>query len=200
MRYSNRGDSLAPVLVIIVLCFMVYIITMVADIFLGHSLIPLLGFRPALLFEQPWTIVTNLFVHGDIWHLLANMLTLYFFGSFLARLVGAGTFLVIYFVGGLMGNIFIFLLPGNPFVPTIGASGAVFALGGTLAVLTPRLRVYVFPIPAPMPLWVAVIGGFVLLTLLTFSLPISWQGHLGGLLSGLVAGLILRRRTPRPFY
>ena len=200
MRYSSRSDSLAPVLVIIVLCFVVYIATVAADIFLGHSLIPLLGFRPALLFEQPWTIVTNLFVHGDIWHLLANMLTLYFFGSFLARLVGVGTFLTIYFVGGIVGNIFILLLPGNPFVPTIGASGAVFALGGTLAVLTPRLRVYVFPIPAPMPLWVAVIGGFVLLTLLTLSLPISWQGHLGGLLSGLIAGIILRRRTPTLLY
>ena len=188
---SYRGDNIAPILAIIILCFLVYIATIVAGI-LGHDLIPLLGLRTASLMERPWTIVTNLFVHGGIWHLIFNMLTFYFFGSFLSRLVGTRAFLIIYFFGGILGNIFCLLL--TP-APVIGASGAVFSLGGTLAVLTPRLRVYVFPIPAPVPLWVAVIGGF--LILLPFG-QISWQGHLGGLVFGLIAGLVLRRgvRTP----
>ena len=173
-----------------------YIATIVADI-LGHNLIRLLGLQTASLLEKPWTIVTNLFVHGGIWHLVANMLTLYFFGSFLSRLIGTRVFLIIYFLGGILGNVF-FMLLGSPLAIVIGASGAVFALGGTLTILTPRLRVYVFPIPAPIPLWVAVIGGFFLLTLAAPFFRIAWQGHLGGLIFGLVAGLILRRgvRTP----
>ena len=196
---SSRGDSIAPVLALIILCFLVYIATIVGG-FLDYDLIPLLGLQTASFLAEPWTIVTNLFVHGSIWHLLFNMITLYFFGTFLVRLVGTRAFLITYFVGGIVGNIFFmfFALIGfltSPFSIVIGASGAIFALGGALAVLTPKLRVYVFPIPAPMPLWVAVIGGFLILS---FVGGIAWQGHLGGLVAGLIAGLILRRgmRTP----
>jgi len=190
---SYRSDNIAPILAIIILCFLVYIATEAARM-MGHNLIPLLGLQTASFLAQPWTIVTNLFVHGGIWHLLFNMLTFYFFGSFLIRLLGVRTFLVIYFGGGILGNIF-FMLLGSPFAIVIGASGAIFSLGGALAVLTPKLRVYVFPIPAPIPLWVAVLGGFLILS---FMPGIAWQGHLGGLVFGLIAGLILRRgiRTP----
>jgi membrane associated rhomboid family serine protease len=129
------------------------------------------------------------------------MITLYFFGTFLLRLVGTRTFLLIYFLGGIMGNIFFMLFvllidPGLRYISVVGASGAIFALGGALALLTPRLRVFVFPIPVPMPLWVAVIGGFVIIS---FAPGIAWQGHLGGLVTGLLAGLVLRRRVRTPF-
>ena len=86
------------------------------------------------------------------------------------------------------------MLLGSPFALVVGASGAVFALGGTLAVLTPKLRVIVFPIPVPMPLWVAVIGGFVVMS---FFPNVAWQGHLGGLVFGLIAGYFFRRRERR---
>jgi len=101
----------------------------------------------------------------------------------------------------IVGNIFfmLFAFAGfltSPFSTVIGASGAIFALGGTLAVVTPRLRVYVFPIPAPMPIWVAVIGGFFIMS---FFSGIAWQGHLGGLVLGLIAGFILRRTVRTPY-
>ncbi len=190
-----RGDNLTPVLVIIVLCFVVYLAT-IAGKFFNYDLIPLLGLQPVTFLLKPWTIVTSLFVHGGIWHILANMLTLFFFGRFLVGLVGTRTFFVIYFLGGIVGNLFFMVLAligflTSPYSIVIGASGAVFALGGTLAVLTPKLRVIVFPIPVPMPLWVAVIGGFVIMS---FFPGIAWQGHLGGLATGLVAGAILRNR------
>jgi membrane associated rhomboid family serine protease len=202
---SYRGDNIAPVLAIIILCFLVFILTKVADI-MGHDLIPLLGLQPASFLQQPWTIVTNLFVHditGTIpWHLFFNMITLYFFGTFLIRLVGTRDFLIIYFLGGIVGNIFFMLFAylhflTSPYWTVIGASGAIFALGGTLAVLMPRLRVFVFPIPAPMPLWVAVIGGFVILS---FVGGVAWQGHLGGLVLGLLAGFVLRKRVRPPIF
>ncbi len=77
----------------------------------------------------------------------------------------------------------------------IGASGAIFAIAGTLTIMRPRLPIVLFPIPIPMPLWVAVIGGFVILTLLSLGLNIAWEAHLGGLLVGLIAGYIFRRRA-----
>ncbi|MBM4433010.1 MAG: rhomboid family intramembrane serine protease, partial [Chloroflexi bacterium] len=92
-----------------------------------------------------------------------------------------------------LGNI-LYLLLGSPFIPAVGASGAIFALGGALAMMRPRLPVLVFPIPAPIPLWIAVIGSFVILT---FIPSVAWQAHLGGLIVGLAAGYFFRRRERR---
>ncbi|TRZ96577.1 MAG: rhomboid family intramembrane serine protease [Dehalococcoidia bacterium] len=192
MRYNSyRGYSQTPIWAIMIVCFLVFIATLVSQ-----ELVFLLGLQPATFLAKPWTIVTNLFVHGGLWHLLANMLTLYFFGRFLIRLTGTQNFLIIYFLGGILGNI-LFMLLGSPFSIVIGASGAIFALGGTLTVLTPKLRVFVFPIPVPLPLWVAIIGGFFIMSLLPH---VAWQGHLGGLLLGLIAGFVLRTRGRRFIY
>jgi len=123
------------------------------------------------------------------------MLTLYFFGGYLLGLVGERRFWIVYLVGGLVGNIF-FMLLGSPFSIAIGASGAVFAVGGALAVMRPNLRVFIIPIPVPLPLWVAVIGGFLVLSFFPF---VAWQAHLGGLVFGLVMAYFFRRRQRRFF-
>jgi membrane associated rhomboid family serine protease len=188
---SFSYDKNAPIWIIIIINLLVFIATLVS-----RNLVYILGLRADLFLEQPWTIITNLFVHAGIWHILFNMITLYFYGSFLSQLIGTGGFLLIYFFGGIVGNIF-FLLLAPPQITGVGASGAIFALGGALAVLTPRLRVYVFPIPAPMPLWAAVIGGFVIMSLVP---GIAWQAHLGGLIFGLVAGYFYRKKARPLFY
>ncbi len=140
--------------------------------------------------DYPWGIVTSMFIHGGFFHLFANMITLYFFGSYLYRLLGGGRFLILYFGGGILGSLF-FILLAPPVSLAVGASGAIFALGGALAVMRPYLRVFIFPIPAPLPLWVAVIGGFFILSLLPF---VAWQAHLGGLVFGLIAGYLFKKR------
>ncbi|MFC2003344.1 rhomboid family intramembrane serine protease [Chloroflexota bacterium] len=158
----------------------------------GNLVFFLLGLQPGDFPERAWTMVTSLFVHGGIGHILANMITLYFFGRYLITLVGEKKFLTVYFIGGILGNILLLLLaPIFPFSVAIGASGAVFAVGGALAVMRPKTRVFVFPIPAPLPLWVAVIGGFVIISFLP---NIAWQAHLGGLLLGLTMGYFFRKR------
>ena len=192
MRYGIlQRDNLNHIWAIMIINLLVLIAT-----FIEPKLIYILGLRGATVLQMPWTLVTNLFTHSGIWHVLSNMLTLYFFGSFLTRLVGVRNFLIIYFCGGLAGNL-LYLLLASPLNIAVGASGAVFSLGGALTVITPKLKVLVFPIPVPVPLWIAVIGGFLLLSLVPY---IAWQAHLGGLLFGLLAGLYLRKKTPSTFY
>jgi len=181
---------LSAVWLLIAINLLLFIATLI-----NRDLILLLGLQPASFLTRPWTLVTNLFIHGGIWHILANMITLYFFGSYLSRLIGVKKFLLVYFSGGILGNIFYFLLPPSPFSIAIGASGAIFALAGVLVVMMPNLKVLLYFI-VPLPLWVVVLVFFVLWS---FIPGVAWQAHLGGLVLGLVAGYIFRRRM-RYFY
>jgi membrane associated rhomboid family serine protease len=181
--YSRYVTS--SVLVLIAVNVVLYIATL-AD----PDLIYTLGLQPSTWVERPWTLLTNLFIHGGLWHLAANMITLFFFGRYLSMMVGESRFLIVYFLGGIIGNFF-FILLGPSDTLVIGASGAVFAVGGAFTLLAPKMKVFVFPIPVPLPLWVAVIGGFIILSFLPF---VAWEAHLGGLLVGLAAGYFFKKR------
>ena len=117
------------------------------------------------------------------------------FGRYLCTLIGERKFLTVYFIGGILGSI-LYVLLGPPLSIAIGASGAVFAVGGALVVMRPKLRVFVFPIPVPLPLWAAVIGGFLIIS---FFPNVAWQAHLGGLAFGLTIGYFFKKR-PRLFF
>jgi len=185
---SYSRTKVTPIWVLIGSNLLLFIVSLLVP-----KLIILLGLIPSGILERPWTIITNLFLHGSIGHLLANMITLYFFGRNLCLMLGDKKFLALYFIGGIFGNI-LYILLGPPISIAIGASGAVFALGGVLAVMRPRLRVFVFPIPVPLPLWVAVIGGFLILS---FFPNVAWQAHLGGLAFGLIIGYFFRKSERR---
>ena len=149
-----------------------------------------------------WTFVTSMFMHAGFAHLFVNMVSLMFIGNFVEKLIGKKRFLWLYFVGGLFaGFLFVliaFLTGVDLNVYAVGASGAIFALGGLLAVLTPRLPVLVFFI-LPMPMWLAMI--FLMFGIWALSLglglPIGNTAHLGGLIVGLGYGFYLRRKYPR---
>jgi membrane associated rhomboid family serine protease len=182
---TYRAVNLNVLWFLIALNVVIFVITLIRP----EETIYFLGLTPAFLSQQPWTIISSMFVHGSIWHILFNMLSLYFLGSFFIRAVGEKSFLAVFFLGGLAGNI-LFVLLADPLSTGIGASGAIFAFGGALAVMVPRVPVFIFFIPVPIPLWVAIIIFF----LLSFLPGIAWQAHLGGLFLGLVVGLIFRKR------
>lgn len=148
--------------------------------------------------QKLWTIITSMFMHGSFFHLFVNMLSLFFLGSFLERLIGKKRFLLIYFISGIIASLFfIFLaLAFNQDLSTfaVGSSGAIFGLGGVLAVLTPRVPVYIMFIPIAMPLWFGIILILVILWLVSAAagLPIGNTAHLGGLIAGVVYGFYLR--------
>jgi len=183
---TYRTVNLNVLWFLIALNVLIFVITLLRP----EEVINFLGLTPALLSQQPWTIISSMFVHGSFWHILFNMIALYFLGSFLIRTVGEKSFLAVFFLGGLAGNI-LFVLLAQSFSTGIGASGGIFALGGALAVVVPRVPVIIIPIPVPIPLWVAII----ILVFISFLFSgIAWQAHIGGLLLGLAAGLIFKKR------
>ena len=163
-------------------------------VFVGVNIRPeflnTLGLVPADVWSHPWQLITNMFTHYEFFHILANMWTLYFFGGSVLRILGVKRFWVIYLAGGIIGNL-LYVWLGPAYSIAIGASGAIFALGGALAVLNPNTRIIFFPIPVPMPIWVAMLGSFVLLSFLP---GVAWQAHLGGLAFGAAAGWFYKGR------
>jgi uncharacterized protein len=182
MRYSFRGST--PVWTIIGINVLVFIITQ-ASPSIGDSLAltnPITG-------SNYWTIVTAMFVHANITHILFNMLAFYFFGTFCLQLTDTKRFLAVYLIGGIVGNI-LFLLIGPMYSLVVGASGAIYAIGGVLVMMRPTMRVYLYFV-IPMPLWVVIVFGFLLTA---FNADTAWQAHLGGLIVGLIAGYWFRQR------
>jgi len=151
-----------------------------------------LGLIPYYFVERPWTIFTAMFIHAGFGHIFFNMITLFFFGSYLSRLVGSSWFAIVYFVGGIIGNLLFYLL-GDTYSVAVGASGAVYAVAGALVMLVPNLKVYLYFI-LPMPLWVVILVFFVLGSIPGVIPGIAWQAHLGGLAVGLIAGYFFRRK------
>jgi membrane associated rhomboid family serine protease len=130
-----------------------------------------------------WRLLTAAFLHYGPFHLLLNMLGLYWFGSLLEQRLGSGRFLLIYVVSGLAGSAGALVL--DPLKPTVGASGAIFGILGAGLVLE-RQRDYVFGGSA--------LGIIVANLVLTFAWPnISIGGHIGGLIGGAAAVLALSR-------
>jgi membrane associated rhomboid family serine protease len=130
-----------------------------------------------------WRLITAAFLHYGPFHLLMNMLALYWFGSLLEQRIGSGRFLMLYLVSGLAGSAGALVL--DPTTPTVGASGAIFGILGAGLVLEQQ-RDYVFGGSA--------LGIIVINLVLTFSIAnISIGGHIGGLIGGALATLGLSR-------
>ncbi len=190
-RRMWTGGSLLqnPVYIIIIINVIIYLFSFINSDKLAYYF----GLAPSLFTQHPWTIVTNMFVHIDFWHIFGNMLVLFFFGRVVYQLIGTGWFLLVYFIGGIVGNA-LYIWLGDPYSLAIGASGAIFALSGALVVMMPTMKVYIWGI-IPMPLWAWAIIFMGLWSVPNFIPGIAWQGHLGGLVVGLVAGFFFRRRT-----
>jgi membrane associated rhomboid family serine protease len=111
-----------------------------------------LGFfsDPYTTFTQPWRLVTYMFLHASFFHLLFNMLWVWFLGRVVEEHLGTKNFLVIYFgsgIGGALVNTLVTALIGGAMIPTIGASGAVFGVMVTFAMLFPSFKLMLIFFP-----------------------------------------------------
>jgi membrane associated rhomboid family serine protease len=129
-----------------------------------------------------WQPLTSMFTHLELLHIGFNMLALWFLGPMLEAAVGRLRFLAVYFLSGLTGSAFVYWLSPE-FTSTVGASGAIFGLMGALLVVAVKLRADY----SQILLW---LGLNVVITVLGRGM-LSWQGHLGGLVGGVVVALVL---------
>jgi membrane associated rhomboid family serine protease len=192
-----RSQGINPIWVIII----VNVIVFLAEIFNQSIIYSRFGLVPATIGQEPWTVFTYMFVHADYLHIFFNMLTLYFFGMFALQLVGELAFLGTYFIGGIVGGLMYLALAsltGNEISIVVGASGAIYAIGGLLMVMRPNIRVLFFFF-IPTPLWIAILIGFAMAAIPQVGSGIAWQAHLGGLLFGAAVGYYFRRREIRRF-
>jgi membrane associated rhomboid family serine protease len=131
-----------------------------------------------------WRLVTAMFLHGSIFHIMFNMLALYWLGTIVEQALGTPRFVLVYFVSGLSGSAGA-LWFSSAIDVTVGASGAIFGLIGALLILEYLATG-------------SLMGQAMVLILvnmaLTFAVPgISIGGHLGGLVGGIVATYALMR-------
>lgn len=137
-----------------------------------------------------WQPVTYMFLHGGIWHLIFNMLTLWMFGMQLENDWGTRQFLKYYFICGIGAGICIVLvnaLVGDRYTPTLGASGAIMGLLLAFGVLYPNQRVlmnFLFPIKAKY--LVMIYAAVELWSTFGPNTGVSSIAHLGGMVVGYV--------------
>lgn len=153
----------------------------------------LFSFVPLLAFDMPWMFITSIFLHADLSHLFFNMFSLLIFGIYLERMVGSKLFLILFFAAGIIGNVGYIVTSSNALIPAIGASGAIYGVMGTLAVLAPFMLIFVYGI-LPLPMIIAA-GAFAVLDIMGLLVPsgIAHGAHLAGMIVGIGAGLYLRR-------
>jgi len=190
-RFSPSGGFRLPLTysgIILVICVLLFFVRVVAPSFAFNYLV----LDRALVAARPWTLITHMFVHYDIPHLLVNMIVLFFFGTELERRVGESKFLQIFIISGLVAAI-----GQMAVVPTgsmMGASGALFGVMGCLAVIAPEITVLIYFV---IPL--SIRAAIVLFAVIDFAMmgsadSIAHMAHITGLLAGLAYGGMLRDR------
>jgi len=129
-----------------------------------------------------WQLLTSAFAHVELWHIGFNVLAIYLLGPQLESILGRTRYLVLYLMSALAGSVAVYwLAPELSF--TLGASGAVFGLMAALLIVAVRVRGDVQGLLTLVAINVAITvlgSGF-----------ISWQGHLGGFVGGLLVALVL---------
>lgn len=136
-----------------------------------------------------WQLMTHAFLHGNIWHLLFNMLALWFAGRIVERVMGTGRFLALYAASAVAGGLAQILLEGGN-IPLLGASGAVCGVILAFATMFPEAQIVVllfFVIPLKFRakyLGWGLAGSSLLFLLVGFEPWIGHAAHLGGCAAG----------------
>ncbi len=149
------------------------------------------------LTHEPWTLLTYMFCHYDVFHILFNMLWLYWFGQLFTMLCTQKQLLVLYFYGGIAGALlYLSLATTTPWIGgggLLGASAAIMAIVIATAVINPDYQISLLLIGYVKLKWVAVV------TFILFLLGIAGNNaggdiaHIGGAIMGAIYGLAYRK-------
>ncbi|WP_088342777.1 MULTISPECIES: rhomboid family intramembrane serine protease [Rhodomicrobium] len=152
----------------------------------------------ALRIPEGLTLLTYMFLHGNILHLAGNMIFLWVFGDNVEDAMGHVRFLFFYLICGIFAGLTHALVSNNSDVPMIGASGAVAGVIAAYLMLHPNVRVWVlafFRIPLRVSAGFALIFWIVLQIISVIfddGSGTAWWAHIGGLIAGAVLVLFMR--------
>ncbi|MEN9872100.1 MAG: hypothetical protein RL450_35 [Actinomycetota bacterium] len=149
---------------------------------LGYLFTNQFFFAPIFAPFEPWRMLTSGFVHdwSGPWHILLNSYAIWIFGRQLEPMLGALRFLVLYLTSIIGGSVAVLWL-SDPAVPVVGASGALFGLMGAYFIILRSLG------GNPSQIFALIAINF---SMGFFVSGISWEGHLGGLITGLLVALV----------
>ncbi|HEY0260282.1 MAG TPA: rhomboid family intramembrane serine protease [Lacisediminihabitans sp.] len=185
MRRLGRTGAPVVTYAIMALCVVIYIAELLTGGPQGGPVFGYLIYYGPFTAIQPWRLVTSIFVHLSILHILLNMYSLFIFGPMMERMLGRWRFAALFLLSGLGGSVAVLLIA--PTTPVAGASGAIFGLLGAYFVIQRHLGGNTVQL-------LVVIGINLALGLLP---GIAWQAHVGGLVVGALVGLIFVRTRNR---
>jgi membrane associated rhomboid family serine protease len=186
--YFFGGPVTPTVKVIIATNVGVFILQIVSHL-LGSSFIDLyFGLVPIRVTQEHmlWQFVTYMFLHGGVFHIFFNMLTLFMFGNELERYWGTHRFLTYYFITGIGAGACSWLVAMNSWSIVIGASGAIYGLLLAYGLTYPNRIVYLnFLLPLKVKWLVLIMGAMAFLSSISGSEPgVASIAHLGGMVVG----------------
>ncbi|MEM0214619.1 MAG: rhomboid family intramembrane serine protease [Archaeoglobaceae archaeon] len=185
------------------LVLFVCLILFFISIFLPYKMVDLFALHPDQVLIKPWQLVTSIFLHIDFWHFFINCFVLLFFGAELERLLGERGYFKVFFASGLAGNFgyILYAYATHSLIPALGASGAIFGVMGTLAIIAPGIKIIIFPIPIPVNIRAAILlfalydfGMLMLTTTHIIGSGVAYIAHLTGLAIGIMIGERMRFR------
>jgi membrane associated rhomboid family serine protease len=145
------------------------------------------------------TLLTYMFLHADVFHLVGNMLFLWVFGDNVEDAMGHLRFLAFYLACGVIAGLFHAFMAPDSDMPLIGASGAVAGVIAAYLMLHPRVNVWVLAFKIiPLRLTAGLmLGVWVAMQIVMVAMPstgpVAWWAHIGGLVAGAVLIVFMRR-------
>jgi membrane associated rhomboid family serine protease len=169
----------------------------------------LFGFTPALIWAREGTgmisAITSTFLHGSLFHLLSNMLFLWVFGRRVEDACGPLRFLMYYLLAGVTADLITAIVLPDEWIPSVGASGAIFGLMGAHFVLFPEGRIRTLWFIYIIPAWPRIRAFWFVLYYLVIQIPpaldsflhgvqyhVGYWAHIGGFVSCIFILLFLR--------
>jgi membrane associated rhomboid family serine protease len=148
-----------------------------------------------------WQLVTHMFMHGGIWHIVFNMFGLWMFGSILENHWGSKRFFQFYMICGIIAGIAHLVFSNGA---AIGASGAIMGIFAAFAYLFPNTPLYLYFIPIPIKAKWAM-PGLILVDVFSAISPrtndnVAHWAHIGGALAGLALVIFWNRTKRKTFY
>jgi membrane associated rhomboid family serine protease len=159
------------------------------------------------------TLLTSIFMHGSLMHLFGNMLFLWIFGDNVEDDLGHGRYAIFYLVTGILASaahiVSTFAFGDNPFIPSLGASGAISGVMGGYLVLHPhrRVRVIMMRMLTTVPAYVAVGLWFVFQLISAFGVigqgpqsggGVAFMAHIGGFIAGMILVKVFAAGSRKP--